>query len=328
MVVIGFLGTTKDWAGRGARRWDRWRPTLSLCQHEDKVVTRLELLVNADSDALFEQLKQDISQVSPETQVRAHRLNMEDPWDFEQVYGALHDFARRYPFDDRNEDYYVHIVTGTHVAQICLFLLTESRYFPAKLIQTAPPIDRYASAGGLKIIDLDLSKYDRIAERFAREKQQGDSLLKLGVKTSNAAYNAMIDSIESVALKSAESMLLVGPSGAGKARLARSIYELKRMRHKLSGEFVVVSCMSLLDGQAASVLFGCKKGWGRDAAAARMGAVRQARQGVLFLRSVTALGLEEQGLLCQLLDNGCYTPLGSDRSLDLQCQVIASCSDQ
>jgi hypothetical protein len=33
-----------------------------------------------------------------------------------------------------------------------------------------PPIDRYEGAGGLKIIDLDLSKYDRIAERFARSK--------------------------------------------------------------------------------------------------------------------------------------------------------------
>ncbi|MFZ0678495.1 RNA repair transcriptional activator RtcR family protein, partial [Candidatus Binatus sp.] len=36
------------------------------------------------------------------------------------------------------EDYLIHITTGTHVAQICLFLLTESRHFPARLIQTSP----------------------------------------------------------------------------------------------------------------------------------------------------------------------------------------------
>ena len=58
------------------------------------------------------------------------------------------DFARAYPWDDK-EDYLVHITTGTHVAQICLFLLTETRHFPARLIQTSPP-DAYS------IIDLDL----------------------------------------------------------------------------------------------------------------------------------------------------------------------------
>jgi transcriptional regulatory protein RtcR len=34
----------------------------------------------------------------------------------------LHDLARGYPFDPDAEEYLVHITTGTHVAQICLFL--------------------------------------------------------------------------------------------------------------------------------------------------------------------------------------------------------------
>ena len=63
-----------------------------------------------------------------------------DPWDFEEVYGSLHDFARAYPFDTDAEDYLVHITTGSHVAQICLFLLTESRHIPGRLLQTSPPI--------------------------------------------------------------------------------------------------------------------------------------------------------------------------------------------
>lgn len=41
-VVIGFLGTQLD-GGQGAGRWDKWRPTISLTQHEDLVVDRLEL---------------------------------------------------------------------------------------------------------------------------------------------------------------------------------------------------------------------------------------------------------------------------------------------
>ena len=40
-VVIGFLGTQLD-SGRGAGRWEKWRPTVSLVQHEDVVIERLE----------------------------------------------------------------------------------------------------------------------------------------------------------------------------------------------------------------------------------------------------------------------------------------------
>ena len=55
-----------------------------------------------------------------------HPLNVADAWDFEEVYGALHDFSRQYEFNTDANDYLIHITTGTHVAQICLFLLTES----------------------------------------------------------------------------------------------------------------------------------------------------------------------------------------------------------
>ncbi len=42
-VVIGFLGTTLD-IGKQQNRWQRWRPTVALCQHEDFLVDRLELI--------------------------------------------------------------------------------------------------------------------------------------------------------------------------------------------------------------------------------------------------------------------------------------------
>jgi len=137
LVVIGLLGTTLD-AGRGSTRWDRFRPTVSLTQHEDLLVDRLELLHGKHSLDLAATVSADIAQVSPETKIVKHLMDFEDPWDFEGVYGRLREFAFGYAFDPEREDYLVHITTGTHVAQICLFLLTESRYFPARLLQTSP----------------------------------------------------------------------------------------------------------------------------------------------------------------------------------------------
>src|SRR5689334_2361090 len=139
LVILGFLGTVLDRARRGAERWEKWRPTVSLCQHEDLLVDRLVLLHAQRWRGLADAVAADVRQVSPETEVRLEALELADPWDLEETYGALRDFARRTPFDAAREDYLCHITTGTHIQQICLFLLVESRHLPARLIQTSPP---------------------------------------------------------------------------------------------------------------------------------------------------------------------------------------------
>src|SRR6185436_4205444 len=121
-VVLGLLGSQLD-AGDGPRRWDRWRPTVLICQHDDVLVKRLELLHEPAHLKTAQLTARDVRHVSPETEVRLWPLAMKDAWDFEEVFGALHDYARGYPFKPDDEDYLVHITTGTHVAQICLFLL-------------------------------------------------------------------------------------------------------------------------------------------------------------------------------------------------------------
>ena len=166
-VVIGFLGTTLD-KGHGADRWNRWRPTVAVCQQPDLIVDRYELLRDPAHARLGNVLMADIGRISPETTVAAHDLPLKDPWDFGEVYAALLDFASDYPFNPDDENYLIQITTGTHVAQICMFLLTEARHLPGQLLQVAPP-KRWADGkpGAYTMIDLDLSKYDQIAARFS-----------------------------------------------------------------------------------------------------------------------------------------------------------------
>src|ERR1700752_3886460 len=114
-VVLGLLGTTID-RGAGPKRWEGWRPSIAACQHEDFLVSRFELLHPQRFTTLAQTVRDDIRHVSPETEVRLHADPTADPWDFEDVYGNLHDFARAYPFDTEAEDYLVHITTGSHVA--------------------------------------------------------------------------------------------------------------------------------------------------------------------------------------------------------------------
>ena len=108
----------------------------------------------------------------------------------------LYDFMKSYQWNIDQEDYYLHITTGTHVMQVCYFALAEANIIPAKLIQTGedPSIkdkikqirgnrekakqaaiqpevfDR--SKGILQIIDLRSERYTKIASRFQEQNLQ------------------------------------------------------------------------------------------------------------------------------------------------------------
>ena len=324
-VVIGFLGTQLDYGGKGSTRWEKWRPSVALCQQQDLLVSRLELLHDARSRGLAERIALDIATISPETEVRRVEVELRDPWDFEEVYTLLHDLARHYPFDTENEDYLIHITTGTHVAQICWFLLAEARYLPARLLQTSPPRKKEVAdtVGGYEIIDLDLSRYNKIAQRFAREHDDSLTFLKAGIATRNAAFNHMIEQIEQVAGRSRAPMLLIGPTGAGKSFLARRVYELKCQRQRLEGRFIEVNCATLRGDSAMSSLFGHVKGAFTGAQTERPGLLRSAQGGLLFLDEIGELGLDEQAMLLKAIEEKRFFPFGADREVESDFQLIA-----
>ncbi len=91
-TVIGFLGTTLDNAGNGYKRWERWRPTVGLCQQENLLINRFELLYQKEYTRLFKRVCEDIASISPETEVIGHQIALQNPWDFEEVFELLHDF--------------------------------------------------------------------------------------------------------------------------------------------------------------------------------------------------------------------------------------------
>lgn len=318
-VVIGFLGTKLD---AGKRR--SWWPSVQICAHPDFPVDRIELLHDARFSRLAGDVAGDIARISPGTEVRLVRMDLADPWDFQEVYGALFDFARDYGFDEDRERYHVHLTTGTHVAQICWFLLTESRHVPARLVQTGPPRPDGDPSGTLDVIDLDLSCYDAIQQRFDVASQEHAAQLKGGIATRNPAFNALIDRIERVATATDAPILLLGASGTGKTDLAHRIYELKLHRRRLKGRLVHVHCGALRGDQAMAALFGYRRGVLGGAGTERRGLLREADGGALFLDEVDELGRDEQAMILHAVETGRFLQIGSDLETSARFQLIAS----
>jgi transcriptional regulatory protein RtcR len=198
--------------------------------------------------------------------------------------------------------------------------LTEANYIPAKLVQTSPSKD--GIQGSYHIIDLDLSRYDQIASRFAKEAQDGIAYLKGGIETRNTAFNYLISQIEQVSIKSTEPMLLTGATGAGKSRLAKRIYELKKQRGQVTGQLVEVNCATLRGDNAMSALFGHVKGAFTGAINPRLGLLREANKGLLFLDEIGELGLDEQAMLLRAVEDKVFMPLGGDKAVSSDFQLI------
>lgn len=320
-VVIGFVGSTLD-QGKKEERWQRWRPTMSLLMHEDLLVDELVLLHDRRSVSLIEHLQHDAAQISPATQLIGQQVNIRDPWDFSDMYGALYDFVKSYPFDTENNNYLLHITTGTHVAQICWYLLVDAHYLPAKLLQSSPT-GKQQPEGEYRIIDLDLSRYAALNQRFENEKTQNWQQLKSNIATKNKNFNQLIQEVELVATRSTAPILIMGATGVGKSHLAKQIYQLKKEKFHLDGRLVDVNCATLCGDGAMSALFGHIKGSFTGAANARTGYLKSADGGILFLDEIGELGLDEQAMLLKALEDKSFFPVGSDKEIQANFQLIA-----
>ena len=353
-IVISFLGTVLD-AGLGKKRHNKWRPNIAIHQHDLNVVG-VELFVGAEFRELADKVTSDIHAMNPDVQVNAVPMPLTNPWDFSEVYEKLSDWASTYPFDTDNYEYLTHITTGTHVAQICLFLLVERCQIPSLLLQTSPPKrqhDEHSDSkdkgkdkddnfkdsfkdkdkfkpknasdvkGSYETIDLTLARYDVLQGRLAKARDTAQSYLKSGIATRSIAFNAMIAQIEQVALGSNLPILLTGATGAGKSMLARRIYELKKARHLLQGDFVDVNCATLKGDGAMSALFGHRKGAFTGAVSARSGYLATAHRGLLFLDEIGELGADEQAMLLTALEEKRFYPLGSDTPVASEFTLIA-----
>jgi transcriptional regulator with GAF, ATPase, and Fis domain len=116
-------------------------------------------------------------------------------------------------------------------------------------------------------------------------------------------------------------VLVTGESGVGKELVARALHfsgSRKKQR------FVSINCAALPDTLLESELFGYVEGAFTDARKEKKGLFALADQGTIFLDEVGDMSLSMQAKLLRVLQEGEFSPLGSEETVKVDSRVVAA----
>jgi len=116
-------------------------------------------------------------------------------------------------------------------------------------------------------------------------------------------------------------VLIFGESGTGKELVAHAIHALSpRVREA----FVEVNCAAIPEELIESELFGHRKGSFAGAREDKVGKLRKADSGTLFLDEVGDMSLKTQAKVLRALDEQRFEPVGASESIQVDVRVIAA----
>ncbi|ANM32102.1 hypothetical protein ABI59_05730 [Acidobacteria bacterium Mor1] len=115
-------------------------------------------------------------------------------------------------------------------------------------------------------------------------------------------------------------VLIRGPSGSGKERVARAL-------HRLSGRpgaFVAVNCCALPEALLEAELFGAVRGAYTGIDRDRRGLFRRAEKGTLLLDEIGDMPPGMQAKLLRVLQEGAVRPVGADTEVPVDVRILSA----
>ncbi|WP_417225677.1 sigma-54-dependent transcriptional regulator [Amphritea sp.] len=126
--------------------------------------------------------------------------------------------------------------------------------------------------------------------------------------------------IERVGQSSGKTVLITGPSGTGKALVARALHDIRFT----NAPFIEVNCAALPEQLIEAELFGAERGAYTGANQRRAGLIDLADGGTLFLDEIGEIPLHLQAKLLSFLENRNYRPVGAGRERQANVFVVAA----
>lgn len=116
-------------------------------------------------------------------------------------------------------------------------------------------------------------------------------------------------------------VLITGPNGAGKERIAEIVHANSRAR---GGPFVAINCGAIPAELIEAELFGAEAGAYTGAGKARVGRFQLADGGTLFLDEIGNLPIAGQVKLLRVLETGQFEPLGSSQTRRTRVRIVSA----
>ena len=165
------------------------------------------------------------------------------------------------------------------------------------------------------------SELDRRRQRELRQRSDLEQRYDLcGAVFADPASERVIALACQVA-RSALPVLITGPNGAGKEKIAQIIQANSAVA---KGPFVTVNCGALPAELIEAELFGAEAGAYTGANKAREGKFEAADGGTLFLDEIGNLPLGGQMKLLRVLETGRFERLGSNRERQVKVRVVSA----
>ncbi len=130
-----------------------------------------------------------------------------------------------------------------------------------------------------------------------------------GLKTRSPSMQEVIESL-SFAVQNNQPVLITGETGTGKGVLARSIHKYSNRNKK---NFVRYQSSFTSNDLVASELFGHKKGSFTGAQEDRIGLIKEADEGTLFIDEIDSIPKETQVTLLEVLQEKNFRKVGSNK---------------
>ncbi len=117
------------------------------------------------------------------------------------------------------------------------------------------------------------------------------------------------------------SVMITGPSGAGKEVMARYIHD---QSNRSEHDFIAINCAAIPDNMLEATLFGYEKGAFTGAIQACPGKFEQAQHGTILLDEITEMDMNLQAKLLRVLQEREVERLGSRKTIKLDVRVLAT----
>jgi two-component system response regulator HydG len=168
----------------------------------------------------------------------------------------------------------------------------------------------------------DLRKLERKlrARRRALNETDTSELEEQGIVVRSPAMRAVMDLARRVAPVDS-TLLITGPTGAGKERLARFVHEHSS---RAGGPFVAINCGAMPETLLESELFGHAKGAFTGATRDRVGLFEAAHTGTLLLDEIGELSATMQTRLLRVLQEREVRRVGENLPRSVDVRIIAA----